>query len=195
MYKPKNQTTSPLNPTHLNNMNEQQLLFRLVTLVIAFFVIGGTAVAGVLFFGPQIGGFFGLISVNRDTGKPTKDVTAPDSPIIYDFPEATKESTVSVKGYAEAGSTVKIFVNGPEAQSVVADSTGQFTFTDLNLIEGKNTITAKAIDGSNNESTNSKEVYINVDTEKPTITLDTPKDGDTVRNLNKSVYIKGKVSE
>lgn len=182
------------NQKTMSELSEQELLARLLLIVTVIVLIGGGSVASFVFFGPQIGSFFGLISVNRNTTGP-KDNLAPEPPIIYDFPVATKESTATLKGYAEPSATVKLFANGPEVQSTIADSTGQFTFADVVLIDGKNTLFAKAFDAAGNQSESSKVIYIDVDSKKPEITIISPRNGEVVRNLDKSVLVKGKLNK
>ncbi len=173
--------------------SESQLQKRLATTIFIMLGIVVVLVLSITLFGPQIGSLFGFLSASRYVK--VKDTTPPQMPIIYEFPAKTKESTAAIKGYAEPGSKVKVFVNGPESQSTVADTTGQFSFFDLPLINGKNTIFAKATDEANNDSENSKSVYVEVDTVKPEITIESPKDKSTVKNLDKRVTIKGKLSE
>lgn len=180
-------------PLKIHEYSEAQLQQRLAMTIFIMVGIVIVSVVSILFFGPQIGTLFGFLSSSRYVQ--VKDTTPPQAPIIYEFPSTTKESTASVKGYAEAGSKVKLFVNGPETQTTVADTTGQFTFFDIQLITGKNTLFAKATDDSNNESEVSKSVYIDIDRDKPSITIDSPKNDSTVRNLDSRITIKGKLSE
>ncbi len=177
----------------IHEFSETQLQQRLATTILIMVGIVVFLIVAVVFFGPQIGTLFGFLSSSRYVS--TKDTTPPQPPIIYEFPTKTKESTASVKGYAEPASKIKIFVNGPEVQTTVTDTTGQFNLFDLPLINGKNTIFAKASDEAGNESENSKSIYIEVDTQKPEITIDSPKDKSIIKNLDKRITIKGKLSE
>jgi hypothetical protein len=94
-----------------------------------------------------------------------------------------------------AGDTVKIYLNGPEAGSVVADTEGLFTFLDLPLIKGNNIIFGKTTDADNRQSEPSETFTLVYSTDKPKIDVDTPKDGDVIKNLDKSVLVKGKVDK
>jgi hypothetical protein len=165
-------------------------LFRLVLLIILLTV--GIFVV-IMKFAPKIGGFFGLISVNRN--KDTTIDAAVQPPLFVDVPESTNSSKVTIKGVSEPTTTVKLFVNGPERDSVLADISGEFIFTDVPLTYGKNTIFAKSITTDNKESDPSEIIKIEVDKESPTIDIDSPKNGETVKNLNKRILVEGKVNE
>ena len=88
-----------------------------------------------------------------------------------------------------------IFINGPQVGSVNADAIGTFAFDNVALIEGRNTIFAKAEDAYQNQSEKSQILEITYDTKKPKITITEPKDGATIRNLNQRIVIKGSLDK
>lgn len=178
----------------LEQLSEEELYQHFLKTVGAIILIIVALVSALVFFGPMIGSLFGLISVNRNP-KDIVDTLAPPAPFFTDPPVATKEDKITLVGSAEPGSTVKLFVNGPEKQSTIADLAGVFTFTDIELIKGRNTIFAKAIDTNNNESPTSDTLLLDLDKEAPDIKVIEPTDGSTVRNLDKRILIKGSVSE
>lgn len=147
-----------------------------------------------LFLGPKIGGLFGYLSKYRNVDY-NKDVLAPNAPRFDFIPAATKESTLSVKGFAESGANIKLFVNGPEKGNLNADFEGRFDFENIPLIDGRNTLFAKAYDKTGNESAVSQTVTVTVDHKEPEIVILSPKIGDTVKNLDKRILVKGKVNE
>ncbi len=146
------------------------------------------------FFAPQLGFLFGLISTNRNEEGP-KDTIVPPPPIFSNIPSATSKTGINISGIAEPGSTVTLFVNGPKAGESIADSEGGFAFMAVNLRKGKNLIYAKSKDSSGNESGKSATAAVTVDEEKPTITIDAPKDGEMIRNLNERIEVKGRINE
>lgn len=147
-----------------------------------------------LFLGPKIGGLFGYLSKYRNIDY-NKDVLAPNAPRFDFIPSATKESTASIKGFAESGANIKLFVNGPEKGSMTADFEGKFAFENIPLIDGRNTIFAKAYDSTGNESSKSQTISVTVDKKDPEIEITVPKVGETVKNLDKRILVKGKVNE
>lgn len=147
-----------------------------------------------IFFGPKIGTIFGFFSTNRN--QTTKeDKIAPPKPIFKEIPNAINEESLNIEGFSEANTIVKLFVNGPEVAETTTDTDGIFAFENIKLIEGRNTIFAKAIDAKGNESEKSNISQIEVDKKTPDIEIETPQDGATVKNLNERVLIKGKINE
>lgn len=167
---------------------------KLFSQIILIFVILIVMVLSVTRFAPMIGGLFGFISIHRGEKTETLNTALPP-PVFIDPPEAVKETTVTLTGLSEAKTTVKLYVNGPEKDSVLADDSGEFTFIDVKLNSGKNTIFAKAESDKDRKSDKSETLIIHVDKEEPKIDIDSPKDGETVRNLDKRVLIEGKVNE
>lgn len=149
---------------------------------------------GVKQFGPQIGGFFGLLSLNRGAGE-IGDTFAPQIPILNGIPEATNKKEITINGFTESGVTVELFVNGPKVDSQLSDSSGLFTFNNIKIRDGKNVISARAIDSAGNESERSQNYEIIFDDKAPKIEEITPSSGDTIKNLDKRIPIEGKLNE
>lgn len=174
--------------------HEEVVKKRLYKTLLATLIVVGVIVIGLSFFAPTIGSVFGLISkISKPTEK--EDTSAPAPPYFFNSPRATNKSAISFTGFSEPGSKVLLYVNGPEVGSGISDSTGTFTLDGGTLIEGKNTVYAKAEDGYKNQSDKSQVLEIVYDTKKPKITVLEPKDGSTVRNLNQRVLIKGNLDE
>ena len=174
--------------------HEEEVKKRLYRTLLAIFIIMGVIFIALRFFATNIGSFFGLIS---KIGKPKEkdDTSAPPPPYFYSAPTVTNKKELTLKGFSEPGSKVTVFVNGPRAESVNADSSGIFTFNGVTLIEGRNTIFARAEDAYQNQSDKSQILEIIYDTKKPKITITEPKDGSTVRNLNQRITVKGSLDE
>lgn len=181
-------------PAKTGVTTEKELKKKLVRNILGLLFIGASVITGLMFLGPQIGTFIGWATGNTKEIVRTDNVP-PSKPIFVNPPTAVKDEKVKLDGFAEAGSQVKLFVNGPEKMSTTADNNGEFTFTDVELIKGGNTIFAKAYDSSNNESEKSNTLKISVDEEKPEIKINSPKGGDTIENLDKRITIKGEVNE
>jgi hypothetical protein len=169
---------------------EEEVKKKLYKTLLATFVIIGAIFIVLRFFATGVGSVFGLIS---KIGKPKEkaDTSAPSPPYFYNAPSITNKKELALKGFSEPGSKVTIFVNGPQMGTVTADSIGTFSFESVSLIDGRNTIFAKAEDSYQNQSEKSQILEITYDTSKPKITVTEPKDGSTVRNLNQRVVVKG----
>jgi hypothetical protein len=179
---------------NIKRLSEKDLEQTLRKRVLAILIVLTIGILGFFVFAPQIGSLFGYFSKHRnDPGYvPTPK---PMPPVFINAPKATNKDKITLMGKALSGATVKIFVNGPEKGSTTAGNDGIFTFPDIQLNSGTNTIFAKSYDNNGNESDSSEFLVIVYDKEPPKITIESPKDGETIKNLNKRIEIKGKISE
>ena len=79
----------------------------------------------------------------------TLDNAPPAAPVVLTPANgsSTNDSTPTVTGTAEAGSTVTVFFDGASAGITTADGAGNWTFTAIpSLIEGSHTVKATAAD-------------------------------------------------
>lgn len=175
-------------------ISEKELRDRLRKRMLGIWIIIIIGILSLFIFAPQVGSLFGYFSKHRnDPGYiPTPK---PIPPVFIDAPKANNKDTITLTGRALPGSLIKIFVNGPEKGSTTAGNDGIFTFSDINLNVGTNTIFAKSYDDKGNESESSEFLIINYDKDAPKITIEKPKDGDTVKNLDKRIEIEGKIDE
>jgi hypothetical protein len=169
---------------------QKRLLISLIGIVGLIFVMS----LSLMFFAPQIGSFFGLFSIHRND-EDNIAIIKPNPPIFSNIPNATKEETININGYSQPGMNVTLYVNGPEVEKSLVGGDGLFTFGNIKLNKGKNTLFAKVTDSKGVESEQSKIYTIVVDNDKPKIEIDSPKEGETIRNLDKRITIKGKVNE
>jgi hypothetical protein len=172
---------------------QERLTNKLYFLVFLIVIILAGLVFALAKYGPEIGSLFGFVSKHRNEG-PSQWLSV-QAPIFSYIPEAVKENKVTLEGNALPTTSVKLFVNGPEVSRVITDLEGKFMFPDVELIDGKNTIFAKAVGEGNVESTKSEILYITVDKDKPKVEITDPGVNEVVRNLNKTVLIQGKVNE
>lgn len=174
--------------------SEVELRKRLNTTIIALITTIGLIYISFRYFGPKIGSLFGLFSKHRkETG--LEDKVPPSPPIFSYIPKATNKETIIINGISEPGASVSLFANGPKVETTLADAEGLFTFANVRLIEGSNTIYAKAEDQDKNESEKSETAKIIKDTEKPQVKITSPKNGETIKNLNQRILVQGTLSE
>ncbi|HLD50950.1 hypothetical protein A3K34_02580 [candidate division WWE3 bacterium RIFOXYC1_FULL_40_10] len=177
-----------------SDLTEEELAQRLFLSLLTTVAIVTLSGISILFFGPKIGAFFGLLSSHRND-RPNIPTARPNPPLFTNLPEATNQEKLTVSGTSQPGYTVKLYVNGPEKASAIVGADGGFTFADIKLNTGRNSVFAKAVNQSNEESLNTEYYTIMLDTRKPKIDLETPQNDDTVRNLDKRVLVKGKIDE
>lgn len=185
-YKKASKSSGKMNEEELYKKLFATISAILLTLILLFVVF--------IFFGPKLGSLFGLISIHRNDPA-ERDKIAPVPPLFSLIPKATNKKKLTLNGISEPGSTVDLFMNGSKKSSIVTSNDGIFTFPDLALTEGKNTVFAKATDKNGNESDDSEKVIVVLDTKKPEVKVISPVNGETVRNLNKRIDVKGTLNE
>jgi hypothetical protein len=121
----------------------------------------------------------------------SSDNIPPQIPILNAPVEATHSGSINLSGFGEAKSEVILVLNGEEAERKTISEEGEFSF-DAKLTEGENTITTYAIDEAQNESLTSRKYDIILDTELPTIEIETPEDESRITlRKNQITSIKG----
>ena len=96
----------------------------------------------------------------------------------------TNDNTPTLKGGAEAGASVDVYVDGRKAGSVKANEKGEWEYTTSKLSDGKHSFYAIATDEAGNVSENSGISWIKVDTNpgEVVITRITDDNGDDALN-------------
>jgi bacillopeptidase F len=180
--------------TSISQLSDEELTKRLTkTLTVIVLIIVGL-IASVTMFGPKIASLFGFISVHRNDVTVEPEALA-TPPIFSDVPQATKNDSVTINGITDSGSIVKLFVNGPEVANTTADNDGLFTFTNVMLIKGHNTVFAKSVGSSGKLSESSEILDVLYDDQSPEIKITNPKGGSIVRNLDKRILVTGTVNK
>lgn len=106
--------------------------------------------------------------------------------------EATNSAQISVDGYSNEGNTIEIFVNDKKVGKVVVSKEGTFNFSDIELTEGENTISAIATGTNGKKSSESEPLKVSYKKTPPNLEIESPKDGDSFSKDNKEIKIKGK---
>lgn len=178
----------------ISSMTAEELTKKLSRNILIIASSGIFAVLSFLFFAPVIGHVFAFIFGPRGT-----TITGPkytlQPPRFQTLPDKTNNENINISGYSKAGTTIKLFVNGPEAGNTISGADGVFNFSDIKLNSGKNVLTAKSTDTNGEESEPSMTYTIYLDKDKPKIELTDLKDGDTIRNLDSRITIQGKIDE
>lgn len=172
----------------ISNQNRSELarfikvLTAILAVTLAVYYIGVNGLT-------HIGGFWAIFTGEK--GEVVGDTTAPPPPTFSPVNPYTKESKITISGFAEAGSEVTVFVNEAEAGQTVADATGTFSLANISLKQGKNGITAVSRDTSGNESQKSGILVVNFDNKPPDLTVSTPKDGQKFSGEDNQIRVAG----
>ena len=118
------------------------------------------------------------------------DTVAPDAPVITGFTDdtgtlgdgVTSDTTPTLTGTAEAGSTIEVLAGSEVIGTTVADTNGEWTFTTADpLASGVYTFSALAVDAAGNAGLSSDDFVLTILTE-PAISIATPIAGDDILN-------------
>lgn len=127
----------------------------------------------------------GLITTDKTDS--TSYELKPTPPIISDIPEATHSATVAINGFAQPGIEVVLYLNGAEVGQKLTSESGTFAFMNVPIDSGDNLVYAYTSTEHGLRSEKSKEYTITLDDTAPTITLDSPKDGDIRRGTSQRI--------
>lgn len=115
----------------------------------------------------------------------------PPPPFISQLPSSTKDQQITVNGYSIDGLMVKLFVNEREVASTRADKEGSFTFFNVNLNDGDNTIYAKASDTKGLDSPASKSISVRLQKKSPKLIVSEPADRSEFKQKDNAITVRG----
>lgn len=165
------------------------LVFIVLTLILVFilFFVGIPLLINMAIF---------LGNLRTSSKLPEKgDIISPSPPqIIVPF-EATNSSQLTLRGFSEPGSIVKVYNVGSSLGEVLADNDGSFVIENLRLTVGRNEFTAMAQDSAGNESQSSSPIVIDYDNSPPALEITNPSDGTIISGINNRTTIEGKSEE
>jgi hypothetical protein len=158
--------------------------FLTIVLIIVLFFLGIPALIRFVVFIGDI----------RSSGKAPEiiDTIPPSTPVLQALPEATSSSKIKVKGYASAGSNVRLIVNGETKKELLVGNNGDFIFDGIVLKSGENKIKARAFDDAGNKSPLSETLTIEYDNEKPELEISFPEEGQEFFDKDKNITVEGK---
>ena len=127
-----------------------------------------------------------------------RDRTAPPPPTLSSIPQATHSAKLNIRGFAEAGSTVALFLNNNEEDSQLVSAEGQFIFEEVGLEQGENEIYATASDTTGNESRQSTVYKVVIDRKPPKLEVTEPENNAVITQEDGEqtfIIVKGSVEE
>ncbi len=125
----------------------------------------------------------------------TGDVLPPAPPVLSSLPPATNSAQIDLHGFAEAGTTVEIFLNKISTSKLVVEKGGTFAVNKFTVTSGRNEIFAEATDDAGNTSQSSEKIIIFYDTEPPKLIISEPEDGASLIGEESPVKILGITEE
>ncbi len=146
-------------------------------------------ILGLIFGIPTFSKFIGLF--NRSSNEPiTTQSNLLLVPTLSAPPQFTNQKSIIVKGTATPNTTIKIFFNDSSDQTS-SDDKGNFAMN-VNLQKGTNTIFARTIDKSGNQSENSTTFTVTFTDQAPSLTVSSPSDGQSFYgDKQKTISVQG----
>ena len=126
-------------------------------------------------------------STTSSTSKNSSDYIMP--PVFTTNFTATNSATVTLNGTAQAKEQVILYINNNPTDTTDVKDDGTFAFKNVTLSPGSNTITAKA-KKDNKLSNFSDNLTITFENKQPTLSVDSPHDGDNIHDS--TVTVSGK---
>jgi hypothetical protein len=156
-------------------------------------ILGIIALIAVLIkFGPQLLIQYSMIvekvqgtKVPGNNSDDDMSIVAP--PTLDVTKTATNSAKMTITGYSQPKQIIKLYVNGDLTDKTEVKSDKSFTFKNVSLEPGENEIKAKAMTDNDKESEYSSPVTITYVNKKPRLTVDSPSDGQTVKDNHLNV--------
>lgn len=163
---------------------------------LVFSLLGIIVITGLLVkFGvPFLVNLAVFVSGSKESSKSssfnTQDFIA--SPILNSIPDATNSAKTIVSGSALPDMSVKLYINDNLVDTTNTDEQGLFSFGEVKLSKGENTIKALVESRSGKESNPSNLATILFKDDPPSLSVDNPKDGQTFSKDENNVNVSGK---
>jgi len=112
------------------------------------------------------------------------------APVLNPLPNATNSAKITISGKSQSDITIKLFVNNNLKDTAQADKNGDFSFSQT-LSAGDNLIKAKT-EQNNKTSDFSNSFTVSFKNSAPSLTIDSPSDGQSFSKDQNSVSVTGK---
>lgn len=168
---------------------EQKRLARQTALIFIFTLL---LVGGFVFFALPNVVRVAFNVLDSDPVSELEDIIPPQIPILSAPVTATHSAQIKISGFGEANSKVVLVLSGEEVDEQQIDEEGQFEFI-VELTEGENSIATYAVDEAQNESIVSKRYFVLLDSQAPTLEIESPEADSTITlRKNQLTTIVGK---
>lgn len=136
---------------------------------------------------------FSILLAGKDSASPAvsnSSVNFVPAPVLNSLPVATNSAQVVITGQGESNETIKLYINNSLTDTASTDNNGKFSFSE-NLQTGSNQIEATALK-NNKTSAYSDTVTVTYNNTPPTLTVNTPSDGQSFSKDQNTALVTGK---
>jgi uncharacterized protein YfaP (DUF2135 family) len=174
--------------SRLSRKQQQQMVRQTILIVVTAIAL---LAAFILFIAPQFvrlaDKFFNGVGVIGES----QDQVPPQTPILAAPVSATNSASLPISGVGEIDSQAVLVVNGERMGDVEINDHGEFKF-EIFLTEGENALAVFSVDEAGNESVQTREYSVVLDTQAPDIEVESPVDGSAIElRKNQITDIKG----
>lgn len=129
---------------------------------------------------------------NSSTDNAMQSTTLVSAPVLSQPFTATNSATIMVSGTAGAKQTIQLFVNSSLVDTKPTKDDGSFSFTGVALSQQQNAIQVKAKTADNKTSDYSDTWNIGYLQKPPSLSVDSPHDGDSFDSSHPTAQVRGK---
>mgnify|MGYP000462908736 CR=1 FL=1 len=133
--------------------------------------------------------FWGRLKTNQQPIEIEQKLITP--PKLDYIPEATNSSSLNISGWSQPETTIKLYIKNINVKETISDRQGWFEFKNIHLAEGESEIYVEATDNQGNLSQPSNSLLIIVDSQKPEISLNQPKENERFFDKDNPITISG----
>ncbi len=169
----------------VNQTKRKLLLYLIGTVAILFLIIK---------FGIPLLINFSLFMSGGKSGQDSTQQNSPSfvaPPSLNPYASATNSAQIKLNGSAQKNQTVKLFVNNQLVDSTSTKDDGSYSFDSVTLKNGDNTIQTKA-NVKDKESDYSNAITVTYNNKAPTLSVDSPSDGQSFSKDPSSITVTGK---
>ncbi len=174
---------------HLQKEASRNVIFAIlgIILVVALLIIFGTNI--LVSFSLLVGKISGTDDPPAET---QQNVTYIAPPTLDPTAEATSSAAVVITGYGKPDQRIDLYRNGKMISKTTVKSNNTFRFTNVTLVEGVNSLKARAVTDDNQRSNYSNEIRISLLNKSPELSVDFPQDGQVFKKDQSPIKISGK---
>jgi len=164
--------------------SKKKLIYSLAGIVFILFLLFKFGIPLLIKFSIFISG------TKQDTTQMADQPSFIAPPILNPYVSATNSAQITISGNATSKQTVKLYVNDQGVDIKETNVDGSFSFDNVTLTTGENTIKAK-VEKDNKTSDFSNELIISYKNKAPSLDVSAPSDGQSFEK-DPSVTVKGK---
>lgn len=167
---------------------EREVYRRIALIITAFFVI----ILILWFAGTNFLNALGILSRGntQSNSSQTQDNDLPLlTPELEKLPESANFDTVNISGKTTPEVSVTLFLNTKEIKEITSETSGEFLFEKVKLIEGINLI--KVVAENSKKESKEASTTVTVDKTKPNLFINNPSEGNVYPASTKSVVVSG----